>query len=192
MNTLPVIRSNGWDIIASMDSAINAYQAIQEFIGTHAPQAIIHTQKIVAPTYAESRGIYTRECYALYKSILESIKISQEWIAIEIHSTYHTTSADKDLSLATINGEPTQIKAYTFTPPVFLSPWDDISMQLEWTTPWGWIIEPFSRDYDSSHYFYNETNRLLVACTGDKINELAFYGFTIDMPKEIIGFSLAR
>lgn len=178
-NKSVVQRSSGW---TSLDSSIliSTYTNLTSRLKTlsTSPKKIHIETKNNFATQAEFFGAYAKEVFQIYKTILEQMKTSQNWIGLQIRSTYHSTAdyPDAVTYYEDATQDTLQIRGYKFNPQVFNFVWEDNSMSIPWT-PWNWQLGILPNDQDETHYFFDLNSEKMIIGKLNPHEEILIYNF---------------
>ncbi len=165
-NHIPIIRGTGWSSITGPE-LVEAYSKLQIKLSKQSTpkRALIKKENPgLAPTQAEAFGAYVRELYSIYNVILQEMKISRSWVALQVHSTYHSKIISSDFTILGSENDSNQIqiRGMSLDPLLFNFPWEDNTMTHPWM-PWGWKIDILPEDPDDTHYFFNLDGEEILA-----------------------------
>ncbi|MDJ1499026.1 hypothetical protein [Xanthocytophaga agilis] len=172
----PVVRSSGWET-ADAILVETTYRKIQFELFRKEPATTIQINDVKAPTRAEYFGLYVRELFTFYQSVLTTMRSSTQWIALNAHSTYHTRNILADTVTITTEEDEVDVIGYCFNPVVFNFEWIDNTLDPNWK-PWGWKIPILSDDPDDTNLFYDLTAHKGIVHQGTTPDKIFFYGFS--------------
>lgn len=121
-------------------------------------------------TRAENFGKYVREIYSVYSSILEDMKSSRDWLALQVRSTYHSKAdyADSIIIGSENEEDQVQVRGFYLDPAAFVFAWEDNTMDRPWK-PWNWQLGILPEDLDETHYFFDNKSDRIIIGKGSKI-----------------------
>lgn len=183
-------RSSGWEP-ADAETIRDAYDKISLVIHQATPRFNVQVREVAAPTWAEHFGLFVRETFSLYSQVIEEMKDSSSWVVLQCHSVVHNRSQKPGaITLDSANAGKLDVHGYRFMPGVFNFVWEDNTLDRPWT-PWGWEVPILSMDADDDHFFYDPATGRVIANLGERIAEVAFYGFERFLLPDLRFFSVS-
>lgn len=154
MNNNLVLDSGGWIELESTKINEN-YNSTMALFNSEKPQlTIIPKNFTLGLTKAEDFGARTRELFSIYTGILNEMQSSREWIALKIHSNYHTNSQFQNGINIVEEENDFDVMGYHLDAIAFKFTWQDNTLEHPWK-PWNWKLGLFSDDCDDSHCFFH-------------------------------------
>lgn len=185
-----IIRSNDWTPIPTRDLAKIYYDFSTKLNLANFNLKIEHEPANNNLTYAENFGKYVRELFFVYSAILEEMKFSREWIALQVRSIDHSKANYSDSIIIdnNNNADQIQIRGFHLDPLAFDFHWQDNSMEHPWK-PWNWQLDILPDDLDEAHYFFDlKSEKAFIG--GD--NQISFCKMKPKFPKILTRFRISE